>query len=239
MGEETVSLLVEAGKASAGPPLGPTLAPIQAVDINEVVSSINEETSGFSGMEVPVEVVVDTDTGDFDIHVGTPPASALLKERVGLDRGSGEPDKIKVANMPLKHVIEVADLKMEDLVALDLRGAVKEILGSAQSLGVLVDGKNPVAVQKDIDEGVYDEIFSGEKDWKELPDEAEGEDIDTEAARRELEERMAEREAEEEEEEEAEVEGEEAGEEVESEEGEEVEEEGEAPDEEEEEVEQQ
>ncbi len=228
MGEETVSLLVEAGQASAGPPLGPTLAPIEAVDINEVVSAINEETAGFEGMEVPVEVVVDTDTGGFDIDVGTPPASALLKERAELEAGSGEPDTIKVANMPLKDVIEVADLKLEDLVALDLRGATKEILGSAQSLGVLVDDKEPMEVQQEIDDGVYDDIFSGEKDWKELPDEPEGGEIDTEAARQELEQRMEEREAEEEEEAEEGEEGEEA------EEGEEEEEETEEEPEEEE-----
>lgn len=234
MGEETVNLLVEAGEASAGPPLGPTLAPIQAVDINEVVSAINEETSGFSGMEVPVEVVVDDETGEFDISVGTPPASALLKDKAGLERGSGEPDKIKVANMPLKHIIEVADLKLADLVALDLRGATKEILGSAQSLGVLVDNKEPIEVQQDIDEGEYDDVLEGDG-WKELPDEPEGGEIDTEAARQQLEERMAEREAEAEEEEEAEEETEED----EEDEGEEEAEEDEEDEEPEEEVEEQ
>ncbi len=229
MGEETVNLLVEAGEASAGPPLGPTLAPIEAVDINAVVSAINEATSGFSGMEVPVEVVVDTETGDFDIEVGTPPASALLKDRAGLDRGSGEPNSIKVANMPMKDIMEVADLKLPDLVALDLRGATKEILGSAQSLGVLVENKEPREMQQDIDDGAYADIFAGEKAWEELSDEPEGGEIDTEAARQQLEERMAEREAEAEEEED---EGEEAeGEEGEEEEGEEDEEAAEGDDE--------
>ncbi|MDY6768515.1 MAG: 50S ribosomal protein L11 [Candidatus Nanohaloarchaea archaeon] len=204
MGEETVNLLVEGGEASAGPPLGPTLAPIEAVDINEVVSAINDATGGFEGMEVPVEVVVDDETGEFEVDVGTPPAAALLKERAGLDAGSGEPDTVKVANMPLKDVIEVADLKLPDLVALDLRGATKEILGSAQSLGVLVDNKEPVEVQQDIDEGMYDDLWSGERDWRDLPDEAEGGDIDTDAARQELEERAAEREADDTEPEEAE-----------------------------------
>jgi large subunit ribosomal protein L11 len=204
MGEETVNRLVEGVEASAGPPLGPTLAPIEAVDINEVVSAINEATGGFEGMEVPVEVVVDDETGAFDVDVGTPPAAALLKERAELDAGSGEPDTVKVANMPLKDVIEVAELKLPDLVALDLRGATKEILGSAQSLGVLVDDTEPIDVQQDIDDGVYDAIWSGEQDWQELPDEPEGGDIDTEAARQKLEERMAEREAEEEDEEEVE-----------------------------------
>lgn len=208
MGEETVNLLVEGGEASAGPPLGPTLAPIEAVDINEVVASINEETAGFEGMEVPVEVVVDDETGAFDIDVGTPPASALLKERAGLDTGSGEPDTVKVANIPVRDVMEIAELKFEDLVALDLRGATKEILGSAQSLGFLVDNTEPVELQREIADGKYTDVFEGEKDIEALPDEAEGGDIDTDAARQELEERMAEREEEGDEEETEEEEGE-------------------------------
>ncbi|MFB6077183.1 MAG: 50S ribosomal protein L11 [Candidatus Nanohaloarchaea archaeon] len=195
---ETISTLVEAGNASAGPPLGPALGPLP-VDIGAVVSEINERTEGFSGMEVPVDVVVDEETGSFEIEVGTPPAAALLKDRAGLDRGSGEPDSVKVANVALKTVVDIAELKMPDLVALDTRGATKEILGSAQSLGILVDGKEPVDVIAEIDDGVYDAVFAG---GEELPDEPKGGEIDTAAARQELEERRAEREAEAEEEDE-------------------------------------
>lgn len=199
---ETISTLVEGGQASAGPPLGPALGPLP-VDIGAVVAEINEQTSGFQGMEVPVEVEVDEETGDFTIEVGTPPAAALLKDRAGLDRGSGEPESVKVANVALKTVMDIAELKREDLVALDLKGATKEILGSAQSMGVLVDGKDPQEVQREIDEGVYDAVFDGDE---ELPDEPKGGEIDTEAARQELEQRRAEREAEAEEEEEDEAE---------------------------------
>lgn len=227
---ETINTLVEGGSASAGPPLGPALGPLP-VDIGAVVSAINEQTEGFAGMEVPVEVTVDEETGDFEIAVGTPPASALLKDKAGLDAGSGEPNAVKVANMPLKQIIEIAELKMGDLVALDMKGATKEILGSAQSLGVLIDNKEPRTVQQEIDDGQYDAVFAGDE---ELPDEAQGGDIDTEEARRRLEERQAEREAEAEEEEEEAEEGEEAeGEEGEAEEEEEAEEgeEGEAEEE--------
>ncbi len=123
--------------------------------------------------------------------------------------------------MALKTVIEVAELKMDDLVALDTEGAAKEILGSAQSLGVLVDNKEPMEVQREIDEGEYDAVFAGEE---ELPDEPVGGEIDTEEALKELEERREEREAEEEEETEEEEAEEEESEEEETEEEEEVEE---------------
>lgn len=197
MGEVTISTLVDAGQASAGPPLGPELGPLP-VDIGAVVSAINEETREFEGMEIPVDVIVDEDTGSFSIEVGTPPAAALLKDKAGIDAGSGEPNEIKVANLPLKAVTAVAELKQKDLVALDLRGATKEVLGTAQSMGLLIDNKEPREVQQEIDDGTYEAVFAGEE---ELPDEAVGGDIDTAAARQKLAERRAEREAEAEEEE--------------------------------------
>lgn len=214
---ETISTLVEGGQASAGPPLGPALGPLP-VDIGAVVSTINEKTAGFEGMEVPVDVIVDEETGDFDIEVGTPPVAALIRDKADIAKGSGEPNVVKVANMPMKQMIEIAELKRTDLVALDLRGATKEVLGTAQSMGILVDGKEPREVQQEIDDGTFDAVFAGDE---ELPDEAKGGDIDTQAAQQKIAERRAEREAEAEEDEDVdEAEGETA----EDEEGEEPEE---------------
>nr|EGQ40465.1 MAG: ribosomal protein L11 [Candidatus Nanosalinarum sp. J07AB56] len=82
---ETVDLLVEGGQASAGPPLGPSLAPIEGVDVGQIVADINEETGGFEGMEVPVTVEVDEDTGSHTVEVGTPPAAQLVMEELGID----------------------------------------------------------------------------------------------------------------------------------------------------------
>ncbi len=189
---ETISTLVEGGQASAGPPLGPALGPLP-VDIGAVVSTINEKTAGFEGMEVPVDVIVDEETGDFEIEVGTPPVAALIRDKADIAKGSGEPNTVKVANMPMKQMIEIAELKRTDLVALDLRGATKEVLGTAQSMGILVDGKEPREVQQEIDDGTFDAVFAGDE---ELPDEAKGGDIDTQAAQQKIAERRAEREAE-------------------------------------------
>ncbi len=156
MSQKTISSLVEAGNASAGPPLGPQLGPLP-VNIGEVVSTINQKTSDFEGMEIPVDVIVDEDTGDFEVEVGTPPVAALIKDKAGIESGSGEPNKNKVADLDFEDIKAIADMKRSDLVAMDLRGAVKEVLGSCMSAGVTVDGKDADQVQKLIDQGEYDE----------------------------------------------------------------------------------
>lgn len=159
MGETTISTLVEGGSASAGPPLGPQLGPLP-VDIGAVVGSINEKTAAYEGMEVPVDVTVDEDTGDFEIEVGTPPAAALIKEKAGIESGSGEPNAVVVADLDFDTVIQIAEMKRPDLNALDLRGAVKEIIGSCDSMGVTIDGQDPRDVHKQIDDGAYDDALS-------------------------------------------------------------------------------
>jgi len=161
---ETIDLLVEGGSASAGPPLGPSLAPMEGVDVGEVVNAINEATKDFDGMEVPVEVIVDEETGDFEIEVGTPPVAALIKDEIGFETGSGEPNVNKVADMDFETACKIARMKSTDLNALDLRGAVKEIIGSAQSMGVTVDGKDAYDVHQEIDEGKYDDKLENEEE---------------------------------------------------------------------------
>lgn len=163
MGDKTtISTLVEGGSASAGPPLGPELGPLPT-DVGEVVKSINEETADFQGMEVPVDVIVDEETGDFEIEVGKPPAAVLIKDELGIGSGSGEPNMNKVADMDFALACKVARMKASDLLAMDLRGAVKEIIGTAQSMGVTIDGKDAYDVAQEIDEGKYDDKLEAEE----------------------------------------------------------------------------
>lgn len=159
----TVSTLVEGGQASAGPPLGPELAPIQGVDVGEVVNEINDKTTEFEGMEVPVDVIVDEETGGFEIEVGKPPAATLIIDELGIEKGSGEPNKNVVADMEFETACKVARMKASDLLAMDLRGAVKEIIGTADSMGVTVDGKDARQVQQEIGEGKYDDRLETEE----------------------------------------------------------------------------
>lgn len=159
---KTISTLVEGGSASAGPPLGPELGPLPT-DVGEVVKSINEETGDFQGMEVPVDVIIDEETGDFEIEVGKPPTAVLIKDELGIESGSGEPNINKVADMDFSLACRIARMKESDLVATSLKGAVKEVIGTAQAMGVTIDGKDAYEVQQEISDGEYDDELEGEE----------------------------------------------------------------------------
>ncbi|HIE34016.1 MAG TPA: 50S ribosomal protein L11, partial [Candidatus Altiarchaeales archaeon] len=89
MAKTTIEVLVEGGKASGGPPLGPAIGPL-GLNINEVVNTINQKTAEFEGMKIPVKVTVDTDTKEYAISVGSPPTSALIKKELGLEKATGD-----------------------------------------------------------------------------------------------------------------------------------------------------
>ncbi|HEX17050.1 MAG: 50S ribosomal protein L11 [Thermoplasmata archaeon] len=156
---ETIEVLVEGGKATAGPPLGPALGPL-GVNVMQVVNAINEKTKHFEGMKVPVKVMVDPKTKSFEIEVGTPPVTALILKELGIEKGSGNPRENKVGNLTMDQVVKIARMKHGDLLGKDLKRKVKEVIGSCVSMGVTVEGKSPKEVQREIDEGKYDSKFS-------------------------------------------------------------------------------
>jgi len=163
MGEKkTIEALVPGGQATAGPPLGPALGPL-GVNVMAIVNKINELTKDFGGMKVPVKIIVDVDTKEFEIEVGTPTTSALIVKELGIEKGSGDPGKQKVGNLTIQQVIKIAKMKRSELLAKNLKKAAKEILGSCVSMGVTVEGKDPREVQREIDEGKYDEVFEKEE----------------------------------------------------------------------------
>jgi len=155
---ETIEALVEGGKASAGPPLGPALGPM-GVDIMQVVNTINDKTKEFKGMKVPVKVIIDPKTKNFEIKVGTPPASALIFSELGLEKGSGSAGTHKVGDLSVEQAIKVAKMKETNLLGKELKQKTKEIIGTCVSIGVTVEGKKPQEIQKAIDEGEYDSKF--------------------------------------------------------------------------------
>jgi len=150
-----IKLLVEGGKASAGPPLGPALGPL-GVNTGQVVAKINEKTAQFEGMKVPVTVMVGKDK-KFEIEVGSPPVSALLKKELGIEKGAKTPGNEVVGNLSFAQVVKITKMKLGGSLAKDLKKAVKEVLGTCVSSGITVDGRDPREVQKEIDEGKRDE----------------------------------------------------------------------------------
>ncbi|KAA0005645.1 MAG: 50S ribosomal protein L11 [Thermoplasmata archaeon] len=153
---EEVEVLVEGGKASAGPPLGPALGPL-GLNVPEVVKKINEVTKDFQGMKVPVKIIVDPSTKKYELKVGTPPASALIMKRAGIEKGAG--DENPVGNITMKDVVEIAKMKKNDLLGKDLKAKAKEIIGTCISMGVTIDGMRGKEVIKKIEEGEYEEFF--------------------------------------------------------------------------------
>jgi len=160
MATQTIDLLVSGGKATGGPPLGPALGPI-GVQINKVVDAINEKTAELDGMQVPIKVHVNMDDKSFEIEVGTPPTSGLIKKELGLEKGSGKPGSEMVADIPIDNIIKVAKIKLDGLNASDLKAAVCEIIGTCTSMGIEVEGIMPREAIQAVKDGKYDDKISG------------------------------------------------------------------------------
>jgi large subunit ribosomal protein L11 len=156
--KKIVDLLVSGGQTTAGPPLGPALGPL-GVNTMAVVTKINELTKDYAGMKVPVKVAVDVENKTFEVTVGTPTASALFVSELKIEKGSATPNTQKVGDLTMEQVVRIAKVKRSQLLASTLKGATKEMLGTCASMGVTVEGKDPRDVQKEIDEGSYEELF--------------------------------------------------------------------------------
>jgi large subunit ribosomal protein L11 len=111
-------------------------------------------------MKVPVKVVVDPDTKEFEVTIGTPTASALIVSELKIEKGSATPHSAKVGDLTIDQVIRIAKMKRPELLSKTLKSAAKEVLGVCVSMGVTAEGKDPREVQKEIDAGKHDEIFS-------------------------------------------------------------------------------
>lgn len=125
-----------------------------------VVREINKLTADFAGMRVPVKVIVDVDKKTFKVEVGTPTTAALIIKELKISKGSGQPVKSPVGNLTLKQAIKIALIKKDNMKTKTLKAALKSVLGTALSMGVTVESKDPRIVQKEIDEGKYDDIIA-------------------------------------------------------------------------------
>jgi len=158
MGKEVIELLVEGGNAKPGPNIGPKLSQLK-LNIGEVISKINEVTKEFKGLQVPVKIIVDTETRKYEIEVGLPPTSSLLKKEANIEIAKRtKPDEV-VGNVTMEQIIKVAKMKMKDLNTNNLKSAVKMVLGTALSLGLTVNNRNPKELIKEVDQGLYDNLL--------------------------------------------------------------------------------
>jgi large subunit ribosomal protein L11 len=150
-----IKLLVDGGAMKPGPALSQKLGPL-GIPLNNVITKVNDATKSFEGIQVPVELNVDAGTREFDVKVFSPPVSGLLKKELKIEKGSGEQKKIRVGNASMEQIISIAKTKFSNLLAKDFKSAVKTIVGTCVSLGILIENKPAAEIEKEIDEGKYD-----------------------------------------------------------------------------------
>jgi large subunit ribosomal protein L11 len=131
-----VRLQLEAGKANPAPPVGPALAS-HGINIMAFCKEYNARTSNRPGEILPAEITIYSD-GSFTFVLRTPPAAVLLRKAAGVPKGSGVPNKEKVGKVTRAQVKEIAELKMKDLNAINLEGAMLQVEGTARSMGITV-----------------------------------------------------------------------------------------------------
>jgi len=156
-----VKVMVEGGKASAGPPLGSTLGPL-GLNVANIVKDINAKTKDMAGMQVPAIVLYDPASKKYEIRIGTPPASALIKKEARIEKGAAKPNEM-IADLKIEQVIKVAKIKEGGLPGRSLKERVKQIAGTCDSMGVMIEGKRARESIVDIAAGKFDEEIRAEK----------------------------------------------------------------------------
>ena len=131
-----VRLQIQAGKANPAPPIGPALAG-HGINLMAFCKEYNARTNNRMGEIIPAEITIYTD-GSFTFILKTPPAAVLLKKAAGVEKGSAVPNREKVGIVTRKQVREIAELKMKDLNAVDIEGAMRQIEGTARNMGLTV-----------------------------------------------------------------------------------------------------
>ncbi|MET1102334.1 MAG: 50S ribosomal protein L11 [Pyrodictiaceae archaeon] len=139
------------------------------INVDEVISQINKLTEIYKDFEVQVKITYDTDTKEYDIEVKPPTTTEILLKLVGATKPSGDPMHNKIGDLPFEKIVEVAIMKKPSLLARTLKAAVKTILGSARSIGITVDGKDPKEVTREVEQGIYDAVLAKyEEKWKSM-----------------------------------------------------------------------
>ena len=132
--KSTVKINIEAANATPAPPIGPSLAP-HGINLMMFCKEYNARTAQMAGNIIPATITVFSDNS-FTFVLGTPPTAQLIRKAAGVDKGSGVPNKNKVGKVSKKQIKEIAELKMKDLNAISLEGAMLQVMGTARSMGV-------------------------------------------------------------------------------------------------------
>ncbi len=157
-----IKLLVDGGSMTPGPAIGQQLGPI-GINIGDVIAKVNQATSEFKGMQVPVVLDVNTKTKEFSIDVKSPSTTELLKKEYSIEKGSDDKKKQTVANSSIEQIIKISKTKHNDMLSKDLKSTVKSVVGTCVAMGIMVENKPAQEIQEDIENGDFDDQISGEK----------------------------------------------------------------------------
>jgi large subunit ribosomal protein L11 len=157
-----IKLLVEGGDMKPGPVIAQKLGPL-GINMGKVLSEVNKATENFKGMKVPVELDVNPKTKSFSVSVSSPPTAELIKKEMGIELGSGQAKKLKVGNLSIEQVIKIAQIKQGNMTASSFKAAVKSVVGSCVSLGILIENKEAKEIEQDINQGKFDSEINSEK----------------------------------------------------------------------------
>jgi len=157
-----VKLLVDGGEMKPGPAIAQKLGPM-GINMGKVMQEINKATAEFKGTKVPVNLDVDPKTKNFKIEVFSPPTSELLKKELGLEKGTSDHKANKIGNCSIELIIKVAKVKFPNMLAKEFKSAVKSVIGSCTTLGVLTENKVAKDITEDINNGIYDKEINSQK----------------------------------------------------------------------------
>jgi len=159
-----IDLMVEGGKASPDASSSQKLS-IYKLNIGDVFKKINEKTADYKGMQVPVKIFVNRDTKEFEIEVGMPPVTSLIKKELGIEKAKiTEEDKtagkLVLGSVSMEKCVKIAKIKMGAMFVKDLKDAVKQVVSTAGSMaGVQIENKSPKEIVKEIEEGKWDSLL--------------------------------------------------------------------------------
>ncbi len=157
-----IKILTEGGAMKPNPALSQKLGPA-GINIGQVIQRVNDATKSFEGLKVPIEIDVNPSTKEFTVKVFSPPVSELIKREIKIEKGSGTQKKLYAGNISIEQAISVAKTKMPNMLSRDLKAAVKSVVGTCVSLGVLVECKNPAEISQEISQGKFDKEIKEEK----------------------------------------------------------------------------
>jgi len=157
-----IKLLVDGGSMSPGPAVGQQLGPL-GINIGDVIGKVNQATSEFKGMQVPVVLDIDAKTKEYNIEVKSPSTTELLKKEFKIEKGADDKKKQTVANASIEQIIKISKTKHNDMLSKELKSTVKSVIGTCIAMGILVESNSPLEIQESIVNGDFDKEISEEK----------------------------------------------------------------------------